>query len=689
VASLTTPGSSSFATSPPNVDLVDMTALWSPLTNVIALRFIRHSRLERLFWISTCVAMAVCIVITVGPGYPDGTWIISAESLVHTIGVGYAARFIDGLQRVSANVDAAAECSAHEGFIASRMKAVAAESAEIARVIHDSAVNTLAAVASGRLGSSLGTIRARCRQDVTTLSELLRSERGKGWTAGTDPWETAVAEGVTLVTPELSKKTFQAHLASLPEPVARTVTAAIGEAVRNTAKHAQCNQAELSITRTVEDMTFVVCDNGVGFDGQILDGRGIQRSIVEHCKQAGVRATVTSAPGAGTRVQLTVPISDPTDEQHEARNVAPDPEQKAFLTEAVWTINRIAPAVILICISSTFIGARGRPEPYAVVTLAMLTMTYLFASRRYRHSPRLPTWFAWVIVAQIPIIVTTSDLQQPKCGPATTSVWTSSGCVPLVVMLILLYRRAWAIVAAGAAGIGAYIAVVSLSAQPPCGRHAPTYALISVVFLLCVWAYRQQLWALTSLAHQRQSEANAYRQQAIEAEATQRLRRSRRSYVLTSSARLLTAIADGDMSPYDDAVRQRCRAEESYLRELTTLGLERTELGECLARSLAMAHSRGITLKILAVADQAPEQVTDQIETMLAAAITGAEAGATISFRVSGKGEATRINFVGPISSMEKAGRVFKPADHQHARGDWMMRYVEFDDEALIELGQM
>jgi signal transduction histidine kinase len=56
-------------------------------------------------------------------------------------------------------------------------------------------------------------------------------------------------------------------------------------------------------------VTVFVRDRGVGFDRADVatDRRGLEESIEARMDRAGGRATITSAPGEGTEVELTVP----------------------------------------------------------------------------------------------------------------------------------------------------------------------------------------------------------------------------------------------------------------------------------------------------------------------------------------------------------------------------------------------
>src|SRR5205814_75333 len=93
----------------------------------------------------------------------------------------------------------------------------------------------------------------------------------------------------------------------LPAPVAEAIAGCVREALQNIARHAGVDQATLSV---VPDPVRVdIVDTGCGFDADRVSThrRGVAGSIVARMAAVGGRATVRSAPGAGTVVQLEWP----------------------------------------------------------------------------------------------------------------------------------------------------------------------------------------------------------------------------------------------------------------------------------------------------------------------------------------------------------------------------------------------
>jgi two-component system NarL family sensor kinase len=82
------------------------------------------------------------------------------------------------------------------------------------------------------------------------------------------------------------------------------------EALRNAAQHARATVVTLDLHVTPEQAHMVVQDNGRGFDPSqaVLQRFGLV-GMHERAKLAGGALTVASRPGAGTRVEVTLPVS--------------------------------------------------------------------------------------------------------------------------------------------------------------------------------------------------------------------------------------------------------------------------------------------------------------------------------------------------------------------------------------------
>jgi signal transduction histidine kinase len=100
--------------------------------------------------------------------------------------------------------------------------------------------------------------------------------------------------------------------APLDDTVRQLVLAA-REAMTNAAKFSGSGEVFVYAETEPDGIVVFVRDTGVGFDRSEVaaDRRGIAESIEGRMQRAGGRATVTTAPGAGTEVELTLPRQEP------------------------------------------------------------------------------------------------------------------------------------------------------------------------------------------------------------------------------------------------------------------------------------------------------------------------------------------------------------------------------------------
>jgi signal transduction histidine kinase len=90
----------------------------------------------------------------------------------------------------------------------------------------------------------------------------------------------------------------------------RAVVGALREALTNAARHAGVRRVSAFVEATDAELSAIVRDRGRGFDPSAVadDRRGIPDSIEARMRQHGGTATIRSVVGAGTEVELHVPI---------------------------------------------------------------------------------------------------------------------------------------------------------------------------------------------------------------------------------------------------------------------------------------------------------------------------------------------------------------------------------------------
>ena len=89
----------------------------------------------------------------------------------------------------------------------------------------------------------------------------------------------------------------------------------VQEGLTNVAKHARASRVWIELERQPQQIRCTVSDDGIGFEVRAALAKWGRRgigllSIQERVAEVGGRATITSAPGQGTELRLTIPLQD-------------------------------------------------------------------------------------------------------------------------------------------------------------------------------------------------------------------------------------------------------------------------------------------------------------------------------------------------------------------------------------------
>ena len=202
------------------------------------------------------------------------------------------------------------------------MLAQEAERTEIARDLHDDVGQQLAAL---EIGLSLVETRAPdsdgMRHDVTRLRQMASALAEKvrhvshslhpgvlqhaGLSAAISSHCEAVASQHSFVVTFDTRGTFT----DVPDDVALCLYRAVQQALRNVAIHADARRVWISLTRSGNQVELTITDDGRGFEPSAVRARGLGLlSIEERVHVAHGRFSVTSSPGGGSSLAITVPV---------------------------------------------------------------------------------------------------------------------------------------------------------------------------------------------------------------------------------------------------------------------------------------------------------------------------------------------------------------------------------------------
>jgi signal transduction histidine kinase len=178
------------------------------------------------------------------------------------------------------------------------------ERAEVAAVVHDQVLHTLALIQ--RSASDQTSVLRLARGQERTLRQWLYKPTGSPSERFAAAMEQVAAEvedsyGITVETVLVGDAPHDERVAAL--------VGATREALVNAARHAKVSTVSLYAEVEEDEVKVYVRDRGSGFDLSTVDGdrHGVRGSIIDRMRRHGGVAEVRTAPGEGTEVELTMP----------------------------------------------------------------------------------------------------------------------------------------------------------------------------------------------------------------------------------------------------------------------------------------------------------------------------------------------------------------------------------------------
>ncbi len=184
-----------------------------------------------------------------------------------------------------------------------------------ARMLHDGVLQTMETLARGRWIAD-AALKARIAEEAVLLRGLVE---GTGSAAGgdllgqLDALAARVARNGLHV--ELNYATLRgsAVLGGLDAQRSAALAGAVGEALTNVVKHAATASAVLRLAATSAALVVTVVDQGRGFDPAAQpEGMGLRESIRGRITESGGTVRIDTAPGAGTYLEITMPLTSRT-----------------------------------------------------------------------------------------------------------------------------------------------------------------------------------------------------------------------------------------------------------------------------------------------------------------------------------------------------------------------------------------
>lgn len=505
----------------------------------------------------------------------DGGWRTAVAWPAATLGLGLAMAMAMGVIRAGAlrldELTAAAESSATPEDVDAAARITFQR---YARLLHDTAINTLGAVGQGIPEASRGLVPARARHDLALLA-------GADPDAPDDPIEMLRARAASLSFP-LQVQGSSTALQDIPAPAISAAVAALGEALLNASKHSRAHEAQLRVTEDGDTTILTLQDHGIGWDGTYEAGGGIAESIIARCTEAGVGVRLDTEPGGGSAVVLT--LHRPSARPERLGRLVPD-EIQAIAAAGCGVIAAEIGARSLLGLG-LFPGL-GSLVAF-VVLLGALALSW-YSRIPGRNVARYAAWVV-LVLALVPIVFL---LPQEASGSLAWGWWATIACLPVFGALILLDAPAALVVAAYCAQAAARL----LLPDYPGDIVFPDLLSIGLG-VLAMWLVRNRVYRMVLRSRSITKDLIERREETLRTQTSHRAG-ARQLQQITGPARgLLEGLADGSADPGNAQTRQRCAEEARYLRSVSRLGPHLADADLGLLPLVAGAHERKVPLML-------------------------------------------------------------------------------------------
>lgn len=251
------------------------------------------------------VVVSEVLCATVGPalGYPLG--IDGPELAGLLLVLGGSACFALTRRSTARARSAFSEVQRQDALRRTREIAVS----RAAAVVHDTVLNDLAVLATTEAGPLGDKLSARLSSTLELLAspDWAQAPAALGQLAGgavQAAVDRARAEGL-----EVTVVGDTGALGGLEPGVEQALGRAIEQCLSNTLRHANVDEAEVTVLVDDLEVSIMVTDEGEGFDVEAVDEDrlGISGSVRSRIEDAAGRVRIFARPGLGTSVLLTVP----------------------------------------------------------------------------------------------------------------------------------------------------------------------------------------------------------------------------------------------------------------------------------------------------------------------------------------------------------------------------------------------
>jgi len=494
-----------------------------------------------------------------------------------------------------------------------------AETRSRLRLLHDTAVNTLAAIASARVVSAPELVTRRATADVAVLDALLEgdSTEGRGLT---DLADHAARLGLT-VSGELGpvRTVLDDH-----DPTRRAaVLEVLREAITNVEKHTRGKVVTLG-AKPAEQRIWV-SDDGVWPAHAPAPGQVAAR-LRERTGAAGLTVTVTT--GARTEVSVHPTLLVDNDQADHDRDV--------FEPSVRWMAAAIGGVMVVNLAIQTLLAATVDPSAQPLLAWILVAGAAALMLASHRQGRRLPV--PTVLVGYVAMLAALAWASPwgATCPVDGVATWGPEGAATIAVMFVILDGR-WRVVAPALAFIVLCIDVIAVlrgDGLLACAG-APFAGIIQASCLvLAMMLLRRQMERLSRIVAEETEETIRLAGRRDHRADQEALRRAGLQSVLASAREVLLEVAAAPENRHESEVRERAAREESYLRVLIGLSSPSTAVLTRVVAMIELARRRSVVVTLLSQVPDLSEDQAVEVFDAVEGLITRLQPGDTVSFSV-------------------------------------------------------
>ena len=467
--------------------------------------------------------------------------------------------------------------------------------AEEARVLHDTAINTLGAIANGGVSiANTEQVQRQCRKDLAVLTEL-QSARSEPQPSAQLLVEALQGSWTPIRRAGATDEDLVDAVADVDARAVAGFAGAVRESLTNASKHSGAPLIDVLAAVDQTSLTIEVSDRGVGFDPSVVHTRGLARSVQERAEELGFTVHIASTPGRGTRVVLSLPLNDgveratdPIDSSARVERTIRGLLQRGAL---LWAGGVTAVSVILTATNS------ANHTLSAVVMIAIMVGVTVLA--RVAVPDRRGRWVIAILVLA-PSAIFFCTAVTTGFGSVNALHWQA--LAPTAPFVLLIARRVGrsSTVTATVLWIGTALGIMVL------GLPATLDAYVIVAVALAVGLGFGVVWdrfqyAVAQLCSDSAASSQRVFWADLEAKAAQAAQRTYLRWIdtgLDPTIQLMRELVDGTRDAQAHATRVACGHEERYLRQVIQVGPDLMHLGQSVFPTMRLAHDRGIDLTL-------------------------------------------------------------------------------------------